>query len=240
MLSVPDFAKRQSNYDAYLPPTPNHPLAMGKFETPPARNLPGEADLGLWNVYANPDFPAPQAGLQQIVPRLMGLTTPQIESSKMSNHRFIFSGTNGVPGGTYYVLASTDMMSPMTNWVIIATNRFDQQGHFSFNASIAPGTSQAFFTLSLQMPAPAEVLPITLARFKTPTLRDLGQSDPYLHTGRMDSIEAVIRFYEIFSNKARFGQVRNADPELHNISLDNSSIAPLAAFLRSLDEDYHD
>jgi hypothetical protein len=239
-LFVPGFAERQSNYNAYLPPTPNHPLATGKFETPPAKNLPGDADLGLWNVYANPDFPAPQAGLWQIVPKLMGLPTPQIESSKMNNHRFILSGTNGVPGGTYYVLASENLMLPMTNWNVIATNTFDPQGHFSFSTSVTPGTSQTFFALSLRMPTPAEVLPITLARFKTPTLRDLGHSDPYLHTGRMDSIEDVIRFYQDFSNKARLDQVRNADSELRNISLDDSAIAPLAAFLRSLNEDYTD
>jgi hypothetical protein len=239
-IFVPSLAKRQSNYNAYLPPTPNHPLATGEFETPPATNLPGEADLGLWNVYANPDFPAPQAGLWQIVPKLMGLTTPQIESSKMSNHHFTFSGTNGVPDSTYYVLASTNLLLPMTNWNIIATKTFDRQGYFDFSASIVPETSQTFFALSLRMPTPAEVLPITLARFKTPTLRDLGQSDPYLHTGRMNSIEDVIRFYQNFSNKARRGEVRNADPQLRNISLDNSAIAPLAAFLRSLNEDYTD
>jgi hypothetical protein len=239
-LYVPDFAERESNYDAYLPPTPNHPLATGIFETPPALNLPGEADLGLWNVYANPDFPAPQSGLLQILPELLGLTSPQIESARMSGRYFVFSGTNGVPGGTYYVLASENLMLPMTDWTVIATNRFDPQGHFRFTAPITPETSQTFFRLSLQMPTSAEVLPRTIALFKTPTLRDLGQSAPYLHTGRMNTIEDVLRFYQKFSNKARRGEVRNADPQLRNISLDDSAIAPLAAFLRSLNEDYTD
>ena len=56
-----------------------------------------------------------------------------------------------------------------------------------------------YYQLSLRLPTPAEVLPDTIARFKTPTLRDLGQSYPYLHTGRMNSIEDVIRFYQKFS-----------------------------------------
>jgi hypothetical protein len=56
----------------------------------------------------------------------------------------------------------------------------------------------------------------------------------------MDSIEDVLRFYQKFSVKARQGEVRNAAPELQDISLENSSIAPLAAFLRSLNEDYTD
>ena len=239
-LGVPDFATRLSNYDAYLPPTPNHPLATGQFESAPTPDNPGEADLGLWNVYANPDFPAPQAGLQQILPQLLGLTLPQIGETKAINHDFIFSGGNGVTGGTYYVLTSEDSTLPLTNWNIIATNTFDALGHFHFRTPIGPQVAQTFFALSLRMPAPAEVLPRMIARFKTPTLRDLGQSDPYLHTGRKDSIEDVIRFYENFSRKTRRGEVRNADPELGKMVLEDSAIAPLAAFLRSLNEDYTD
>ena len=240
-LYVPELAVRQSNYDAYLPPTPNHPGALGTFETPPTTNNSGQVDLGLWNVYANPDFPAPQAGLWQITPQLMGMISPQINEVKISNGHFIFSGTKGVPGGTYYVLASTNLLLPATNWVMIATNAFDQLGYFSSSVPIAPEASQIFYKLSLPVPPPAEVLPRTIALFKTPTLRDLGHSDPYLHTGRMNSIEDVILFYKEFSSKARNDEVRNAAPELRDISLnDNFAMESLAAFLHSLDEDYTD
>jgi hypothetical protein len=240
-LAVPDFATRQANYDAYLPPTPNHPNASGTFESAPSKSQPGAADLGLWNVYANPDYPAPQPALFQILPRLMGLTTPQIESAKLSEgQQFSIAGSNGVPGSVSYVLASSNLTLPMTNWAIVATNTFDQQGRFSASIPVSSEARQTFFRLSLQLPAPAEVLPLTLARFKTPSVRDLGHSNPYMHTGRMNSIEDVIRFYQNFSNKARNGGVRNADPELRNIFLDDSAVAPLAAFLRSLNEDYTD
>jgi cytochrome c peroxidase len=84
------------------------------------------------------------------------------------------------------------------------------------------------------------VLPQMIARFKTPTVRDLSHSGPYMHTGRMDSFENVITFYQEFSKKARQGKVRNADPEMSGIRLNKSDIAPLAAFLRSLNEDYTD
>jgi cytochrome c peroxidase len=84
------------------------------------------------------------------------------------------------------------------------------------------------------------VLPRTIALFKTPTVRDLAHSGPYMHTGRMDSFEDVIQFYREFSKKARQGKVRNADPEMREIQLDESAIIPLAAFLRSLNEDYTD
>ncbi|MEI9863145.1 MAG: hypothetical protein WDN00_01010 [Limisphaerales bacterium] len=239
-LLVPEFAVRESNYDAYLPPTPNHPQATGRFEMSPTTNNPGEVDLGLWNVFANPDFPAPQAGLRQILPKLLGLISPQITVATMSGNQFAFTGTNGPPGGTYYVLISTNLALPLADWTVMATNTFDAQGHFHCVSSIASDASQEYYRLSLAMPSTADVLPRTIALFKTPSLRDLGHSSPYLHTGRMDSIEDLLRFYQNFSNKARAGEVRNAATELRDISLDDTAIAPLAAFLRSLDEDYTD
>jgi hypothetical protein len=62
-----------------------------------------------------------------------------------------------------------------------------------------------------------------------------------LHTGQMNTIEDVINFYLNSSADARAGTIRNAAPELSSIVLDVSSVAPLAAFLRALDEeDYTD
>ena len=42
---------------------------------------------------------------------------------------------------------------------------------------------------------PQQILPMTIAYFKTPSIRDLGQSDPYLHAGTLSSIDDVVRFY---------------------------------------------
>jgi len=83
-------------------------------------------------------------------------------------------------------------------------------------------------------------LPRTIALFRTPSLRDLGHSWPYLHTGRMATVEDVLHYYIRMSGLARAGQLRNGDPELVRISLDEQDVVALAAFLRSLDEDYND
>jgi cytochrome c peroxidase len=85
---------------------------------------------------------------------------------------------------------------------------------------------------------PATALPGTIGLFKTPGLRDLGHSDPYLHTGRKRSIEEVLRFYVGQAEHARAGAVRNADPEIARIEVEARDLKALAAFLRSLDEDY--
>ncbi len=76
------------------------------------------------------------------------------------------------------------------------------------------------------------------AAFKTPGLRDLGHSAPYLHDGSRDDLAAVIAFYREVSERARTGGLRHPAPELAGVNIAPQDIAPLVAFLRALDEDY--
>ena len=86
--------------------------------------------------------------------------------------------------------------------------------------------------------SPDERLPSTLALFKTPGLRDLGHSAPYMHNGQFDSLEAVMEFYWRMSGVVKAGALRNPDPELRRIAMEITDFAPLAAFLRALNEDF--
>lgn len=67
VLSIPDLATRSQNYDAYLPVTTQHPDASERFRHPAVAGQPQYADLGLWDVYPNPDYPNPQADLESVV-----------------------------------------------------------------------------------------------------------------------------------------------------------------------------
>lgn len=154
-LFIPDLASREAHPDEFLPATPEHPLGSARFRS----DASGDADLGVWNVFANPDFPEPQAALNTLL------------------------NPEGKPAG--------------------------------------------------------EVLRRTIGLFKTPGLRDLGQSGPYLHTGRKREIEDVLDFYVSSSLKARAGALRNGAPPLAGIFLNEGDLDPLAAFLRSLNEDYN-
>jgi hypothetical protein len=160
-LAIPSYAEREANRDAYLPPTPLHPNSSGRFRAPAALGDLTLTDLGMWNVYANTDFPEPQARLQRL------------------------------------------MCAP--------TSACD----------------------------PNHILPLTIGRFKTPTLRDLGHSQPYLHTGRMNTIEKVLDFYRHTALLAQSGKLRNPDPAIGAISIDSQDETALAAFLRALNEDYN-
>jgi cytochrome c peroxidase len=159
-LEIPELEERNNHFDDYLPPSASHPCATGRFRAAPSAGKLGYADLGAWNVFANPDLPKPQYALVQILCR-----------DKPCD--------------------------------------------------------------------PKAVLPLTVAVFKTPSVRDLGQSNPYFHSGAADTIIDTLHFYMNASRLARDGKLRNGSPEIEDIHLSKSDIAPLAAFLRSLNEDYH-
>jgi cytochrome c peroxidase len=80
----------------------------------------------------------------------------------------------------------------------------------------------------------------TIAQFKTPVLRDLEDSAPYFHNGDAPQFDDVINHYINMSALARTGVMRNAPPEFANMSLRQSDLAALVAFLQSLTEDYDD
>jgi hypothetical protein len=66
-LAIPDLAARNADHDAYLPPTAQHPDATGRFRAVPDAQRPDLTDLGVWNVFANPDFPQTQKRLSQLL-----------------------------------------------------------------------------------------------------------------------------------------------------------------------------
>jgi hypothetical protein len=66
-LHVPTLAERSANPNAWLPQTPSHPQASETLRRPATLANPTYADLGMWNIYQNSDYPNPQARLQAFV-----------------------------------------------------------------------------------------------------------------------------------------------------------------------------
>src|SRR5262249_25171864 len=85
---------------------------------------------------------------------------------------------------------------------------------------------------------PAGMLALSIARFKTAGLRDLGQSAPYFHNRSADALEDAVRHYVTTSPVVRGGTVRNGDSELVRMALTDADVTSLTAFLRALNEDY--
>lgn len=76
-----------------------------------------------------------------------------------------------------------------------------------------------------------------IGAFKTPTLRHLAYTGPYLHSGEYASLEDALLELVRLSQMARAGTIREADDELPKIRLKESDISPLLAFLASLNEE---
>ena len=167
-LRVPDAAARAADPDAYLPATPAHPNARGRFRAVPTALDPERTDLGLWNVLLNSDFA--RGGQQRRLARLVCRAQ-----------------------------------------------------------ELGPGCARA---------GADALLAGAIALFKTPGLRDLGHSGPYNHNGQLAKIEDVASFYIRTSELAASGGLRNGAPALGRMRIGASDIARLAAFLRSLNEDY--
>jgi cytochrome c peroxidase len=75
-----------------------------------------------------------------------------------------------------------------------------------------------------------------IATFKTPTLRNLGYSQPYMHNGALPSLEIVMSELMRLGTAARAGLVKGADEELSGIRISEADLPPLVDFLNSLNE----
>ena len=74
---------------------------------------------------------------------------PVIGSISISGNGFVFAGTGGVANGNYYLLASTNIATPVSNWTRRVTNQFDASGHFNFTNPVPPDALQNFYLLQL-------------------------------------------------------------------------------------------
>jgi autotransporter-associated beta strand protein len=77
--------------------------------------------------------------------------TPVINSVILQDNgtNLVFSGTNGTADGAYSVLSSTNLMTPLANWVLQASGTFNGTGGFSYTNVITPGVPVRFFILRI-------------------------------------------------------------------------------------------
>jgi len=65
----------------------------------------------------------------------------------LSGTNLMINCTNGTAGGTYYILASTNLMAPLSNWPAVTTNTFDGNGCRVFTNGLDPNFPRRFFLL---------------------------------------------------------------------------------------------
>ncbi len=74
---------------------------------------------------------------------------PVINSVLLSGNNFVFTGTGGMAGTNFYVLASTNISIPLSNWTRLFTNQFDGNGSFSVTNALDANSPQNFYLLQL-------------------------------------------------------------------------------------------
>jgi fibronectin-binding autotransporter adhesin len=76
-----------------------------------------------------------------------GSTGPVIGGTKLIGGNLVLSGTGGTANGTYYVLTTTNLTTPLANWVPLATNTYDASGDFNVTNAVNTGSPQQFYLI---------------------------------------------------------------------------------------------
>ena len=74
---------------------------------------------------------------------------PVIGSIMISANGFVFNGTGGVGNANFYLLGTTNLAMPLTNWTPQLTNQFDAVGHFNFTNGFDANAPQDFYLLQI-------------------------------------------------------------------------------------------
>jgi hypothetical protein len=74
---------------------------------------------------------------------------PSIKNIALSGTNILLKGTNNSgPGGTYHVLISSNLALPRTNWSVLSSGSFDNNGNFSFTNALGTN-AQRFYILQV-------------------------------------------------------------------------------------------
>jgi hypothetical protein len=74
---------------------------------------------------------------------------PIIGNITISGLNLVISGTNGTAGTPFYVLWSTNLTLPLSNWTTISTNQFGPGGGFSITNMFNPSMQHSFYLIEV-------------------------------------------------------------------------------------------
>ena len=78
---------------------------------------------------------------------LAATSRPILQPVTLSAGGLNFTGANGSAYALYYLLASSNLAAPLSNWIPVATNLFDARGNFDFTNRPSPTVPQQFYIL---------------------------------------------------------------------------------------------
>jgi hypothetical protein len=81
---------------------------------------------------------------------LVPVPTPAITAIHVAGSQVTLTGTNGIAVNNYVVLASTNLATPLSQWLPLSTNFLNNNGSFTFVVTNAATPSRRFFALQVQ------------------------------------------------------------------------------------------
>lgn len=83
-------------------------------------------------------------------PTIIPTNSARITGITMTNLNVVITGTNAQATGVYYLLESTNVALPLSQWITVATNVVGTANNFTFIGSnvVTPGGKQQFYILS--------------------------------------------------------------------------------------------
>ena len=103
----------------------------------------------------------------------------------------------------------------------VKNDPFNGQGHFSDDPSLEANQALHYVTTRDS----------NLGEFKTPTLRNIARTAPYMHDGRFKTLEEVVEFYSTLPDQPALG---HREESLQPLGLRQDEIKDLVAFLKTL------
>lgn len=114
-------------------------------------NVADDVTYSVVDVRTNP--PAvyqPNDTVLTAIGNIILLPPASISAVSLAGTNVVLSSSNGIPGNNYSVLASTNLMLPLSNWAIIQTGSYDTNGNLQVTNAVDPTVPQEFFLLQLQ------------------------------------------------------------------------------------------
>jgi len=131
----------------------------------------------------------------------------------------------GVPQTGQYPPATDDGRSGgLYGGENVVTNIFNRAGDFSDDKSITKGDH-------LQPTQPPR---LTIGQFKTPSLRNVSKTAPYMHDGVYQTLWEVVNHYNFGGSTGPYSGTK--DPALAPLLLTDGELGDLVEFLRALDD----
>ncbi len=82
--------------------------------------------------------------------RVISVAAPRIERVWIEGTNLVFTGSGGNAGAMYRVLTTTNIATPLTEWVPLLTNQFLFDGGFGITNPVSPELPRRFYTIELR------------------------------------------------------------------------------------------